>query len=102
MSETSAGVHARVETRPDGARVGWVTLDNPGKINIVNSDLCRELCDAIGTLSEDDDLRAFLQSQHIHQVMRLRLVHGDGGARGEIGGHVQAWQSGVGARHGSG
>ena len=60
MTETSAGVHARVETRPDGAKVGWVTLDNPAKINIVNSDLCRELCGAISALSGDDGLRAMV------------------------------------------
>lgn len=60
MTNTSAGVHARAETRPDGAKVGWVTLENPGKINIVNSALCQELCDAIGTLSNDDDIRALV------------------------------------------
>lgn len=60
MIEESAGVRARVETRPDGAKVGWVTLDNPGKINIVNSGLCRDLCEAIDTLSIDEDLRALV------------------------------------------
>ena len=60
MTESTAGVRARVETRSDGARIGWVTLDNPGKINIVNSALCRALCESINELAADEALRAMV------------------------------------------
>lgn len=60
MSTMEAGVGTRIETRDDGAQVGWVTLDNPGKINIVNSRLCDELSEAIRAISEDEALRAIV------------------------------------------
>ncbi len=60
MSTEPAGVRTRIETRPDGAQVGWVTLDNPGKINIVDSALCRALRDAVSSLSTEPELRAMV------------------------------------------
>lgn len=59
MSTPPAGVHAHIETRAD-ARIGRVTLDNPGKINIVNSALCRRLRDAISELGREPDMRAIV------------------------------------------
>jgi len=56
----AAGVRTRIETRADGTEVGWVTLDNPGKINIVDSGLCHDLRDAIAKLGDEPELRAMV------------------------------------------
>jgi len=60
MDMDTAGVRTRIETRADGAKVGWVTLDNPGKINIVDSILCRDLRDAISNFGADPEMRAMV------------------------------------------
>lgn len=60
MTSDTAGVRSRIENRANGARVGWLTLDNPGKINIINSALCAELRDAISVMATEPDLRAMV------------------------------------------
>ena len=42
----------------DGGRVVWLSVDNPGKINILDSRLCAALRDAVAGLAGDADLRA--------------------------------------------
>ena len=42
----------------DGGRVVWLSIDNPGKINILDSNLCAALRDAANRLAGDADLRA--------------------------------------------
>ena len=44
--------------RGDGARVAWLTVANPGKLNILDSRLCAALRDHALALAGDADLRA--------------------------------------------
>jgi enoyl-CoA hydratase/carnithine racemase len=59
---SDARITSEIETRADGARIARITVDNPGKINILNSRLCADLRDAANAVSEDPDLRAIVLS----------------------------------------
>ena len=57
---SGAGIISEIQTRPDGAHIAWVTVDNPDKINILNSRLCTKLRDAANKASENPELRAIV------------------------------------------
>lgn len=48
-----------ISVSKEGA-VATITLDRPAALNALSSGLCRELCDALGALDADDDVRALI------------------------------------------
>ena len=54
-------VHLRLDQRKLGS-VGYLTIDNSRRHNVLNGALIGELTDAIGGLARDDDLRAVVLS----------------------------------------
>ncbi len=54
-----AGIRHRIR-RVGSAQIGWVTVDNAAKLNVVDSALCRGMSDAIATLGRDPDVRALV------------------------------------------
>ena len=53
-------IHQRLEAREDGAKIGWLTIDNRAKLNCLDSRLTGCLRDHARALAEDDALRALL------------------------------------------
>lgn len=59
---SDASITSKIQSRTDGAHIAWITVDNPGKINILDRRLCAELRDAVNEASEDPELRAIVLS----------------------------------------
>ncbi len=57
---SDAQIASEIRTRPDGSCIAWITVDNPGKINILNSQLCIELRNVTNDVSRNPDLRAIV------------------------------------------
>ncbi|MGH1482324.1 MAG: enoyl-CoA hydratase [Geminicoccales bacterium] len=57
---SDACITSEIRTRADGAHIAWITIDNPGKINILDSRLCTELRDAANEASDHPELRAIV------------------------------------------
>ena len=57
----SPDVHVRLETRATG-EIAFVTLDNPGRLNVLNADLMSRFMAAFDDLSGRDSLRAVVLS----------------------------------------
>jgi enoyl-CoA hydratase/carnithine racemase len=51
-------VRIRPDQRQDGSRIAWVTIQNEGKLNTLNSALMREFASAVAGLAHDESLRA--------------------------------------------
>jgi len=51
---------SEIRARADGAPIAWITVDNPGKINILDSRLCADLRDAANKAGENPELRAIV------------------------------------------
>lgn len=57
---SDASITSEIQTRPDGALIARITIDNPGKINILDSRLCADLRDAANEASKNPELRAIV------------------------------------------
>lgn len=57
---TSPHIEVRIEPRAAGGVVGWVSVSNPGKLNILNSELMLRFAAEVEALGRRDDLRALV------------------------------------------
>ena len=55
-NESTSPVDHRVEARPQGL-VHWITLDDPARLNVLNTPMLDALCDALERVAEDPDAR---------------------------------------------
>ncbi len=57
---TSPSIEVRIEHRAAGGVVGWVSVSNPGKLNILNTELMVRFAAEVEALGKRDDLRALV------------------------------------------
>ena len=86
MSERAGAPHIdlAIEERGAGARVARLTVDHPGKLNILNRALIRDLGDKLAALAGDDNLaavvlrgageRAFIGGADIRDLVALDVT----------------------------
>jgi enoyl-CoA hydratase len=57
---TEPHIHVRIAPRPPGGVVGWVSVANPGKLNVLDSALMLRFTAEVEALGRRDDLRALV------------------------------------------